>query len=396
MSKQEVGLCALFTGSSTTAEAFGVLPAHVESCIQEIRFEVSPTLKALRDVIRSHALETDLAKTAELFKMPLSVLKIVVGQLPPASPALKPSAPASRAEVSKSPRPKKPVELPVKKAAELPAKKAVEGAKKTAAQKKAEEASVIPPVSEPHNAEAAVEKKAPKIAVKERTAPAATSLAEADEVATLRKKINSLYTSGVKATIISALYKLPVQLVHTWGDWTQLPQAKADENRSLSNSAKDLLASGVHEREVMEALGLKNHKTYSYLLGNFEMPKSYSSDQKTSSVDYTRLVRNIKKAAEELDIPHKRLRSWVNKEDLSSDEDFLSCGKGTKKDEERLQALEEYYMNNKSVSAAAKKTGHIDVYKIINWVTEFEKNSLSTPKKRQKVAEVPETLEVED
>mmetsp|Transcript_74 Transcript_74/g.98 ORF Transcript_74/g.98 Transcript_74/m.98 type:complete len:390 (+) Transcript_74:71-1240(+) len=389
MSKQEIGLTALLAGSSATSEAFGVLPTHVEACIQEIRYEISPTLKAFRDVIKRKAQETDLAHTSELFKLPLSALQVIVGELP-----------SKPVEVEKpKPQAAKKVEAPPKSPMKA-AKKVAEAPKKSATvHKKAEEPAVVPQTIE-HQRQQAEEKKVPKVAVKEKparaTVPAAQSVPESESVVRLRQKISNLYKNGVKATVISALYKIPTPLVHTWGDWSQLPPTKADENRSLSNSAKDLIHSGVQEKEVMEALGLKNPKTYSYLLGRFDIPKSFSSEHKAASVDYTKLVRNIKKAAEELDIPHKRLRSWVNKEDLSSDEDFLSCGKGTKKDEERLKALEEYYLNNKSVSAAAKKTGIPDMYKIINWVTEFEKTCLSTPKKRQKTSDAPETLEVED
>jgi transposase len=407
MSKQEIGLCALLTGSSSTSEAFEVLPAYVEMCVQEIRYEVSATLKAFREVVKRKAQETSNSQAAESFKLPLSVVDVVIGKtVASVQPDVVMTHPPQKpTEVMKSPQ--KPVE--VMKSPQKPDRKAEfhqraeETLIKLAALKKAE-----PPQAEQPKPTPSQE---PKIAIKERriserpaktserpvkTSKAVCSSSESEQVKSLRMKIGGLYRSGVKFAVIAALYKLPIALVHTWGDWTQLSPTKAEENRSLANSAKELIASGVAERDVMEALGIKNQKNYSYLMGRFEIPKSYSSEQKIASVDYTKLVRNVKKASEELEIPHKRLRAWANKDDLTSDEDFLSCGKGMKRDEERLRALEEYYLNNKSVSAAAKSIGQSDVYKIINWVTEFEKTCMSTPKKRQKLAEATDTLEIDE
>jgi hypothetical protein len=199
----------------------------------------------------------------------------------------------------------------------------------------------------------------------------------------IRRHVNELYNRGVKASILSTLYKLPTPLIHTWGNWTQLQGSKAEENRSMSNSAKDLLASGVSEHDVKEAIGIRSTKAYSNLLGRCELPKAFSSDIKRALVDYVKLIRNAKKVSDELEIPVKRIRGWASKVDLASDDELLEFGWGKKTDEDRLASIGEYYAMNKKVTAVSKKLG-TDPFKIIGWVTEFERSMAS---KRHKALE---------
>jgi hypothetical protein len=405
-----------------------MLPSQVEDCILEVRYEVSPALRALREVIRSKVADTDLTQTAQLFNLPLPVLNVVVGRdqqlldLPrlstqpaPVKPkkqaatlperprrqaATYPDKPTPQTETQPekpkpqaTTQPEKPKpqavtqhEKPRPQAATQPEKPKPQSA--TQPEKPKPQAPTQPekrkPVIKAASTQAADSHKAiiidddpPSIA------PSAESSSETEALQAIQKHINELYNRGVKASILSGLYKLPTPLIHTWGNWTQLPAAKAEENRSLSNSAKDLLASGVSEHDVKEAIGIRSTKAYSNLLGRCELPKAFSSDRKRTSVNYVKLIRNAKKVSEELQIPIKRLRRWVNKTDLSSDDELLEFGWGKRRDEERLASIGEYYANKKKVTAVARKLG-ADAFKVIGWVTEFER---STTNKRHKALE---------
>jgi hypothetical protein len=424
MSQVEIGLSGLLVGSTAAAEAFLVLPAYVEECIHQVRYEVCPALRAIRQAIEARSLATSREEAAEYFKLPLNVANIVLGQ--PVAPSPRQASRGPEAAVSKdttsephvpqaavfigkgSPAAKKSAYAPKQSKLQTfviqPAALIQPGTQTSVASaqspiKLAPQARVSTPAPPLHKPTAQVS--SPTLTSKTTTESSTFPIKpvsisspeyeerdhiESEQVRSLKEKINYLYNNGVKEAVITALYQLPPQLVHAWGNWTQLTTSKADTNRQLARQALEMLNSGCSHREVMTALKIKSPLKLHCLLGRFEVPKAYSAQQKQNSIHYAKMLRNLKRASEELSIPQKRIQKWVGGDDLLSDEDFMESGKGLKEDSQRLQFLEQYYLNGKSLSAVGQLTGELDKFKAITWVKEFEEKHFAK-RKRQKTGE---------
>jgi hypothetical protein len=202
---------------------------------------------------------------------------------------------------------------------------------------------------------------------------------ETEEVKRLREKIHSLYTRGLRAEIISSLYRLPKLLVHAWGRWNQMP--RTDLTRSTAKLARDMLLQGASESVITSILKISSSIKLARMLGHFTIPKRYTAAQKAFTVSYNSRLNDFERTCVLLGVPEQRLHAWINGQDLESDAEYLDHGYGPRRDATRLHSLEEYYLNGTHFAVAAAGA---ESDRVREWIAEFERNSLNAPRRRQR------------
>ncbi|CAG9316032.1 unnamed protein product [Blepharisma stoltei] len=204
-----------------------------------------------------------------------------------------------------------------------------------------------------------------------------------NHVETMKAHIRELYAKNINPALISKLFNLKLDLIHSIGDYSQCPEDEKTQKLELKSECLKLRDSGTPVKYISKSLKLPKKKIMT-ILGEIS-PCDLLKSSESKKVIVSKIKEGVPKVAlaKDLGMPIYKLQNWIDKVEKGeepSDNDAIHSEGDYGRDTIRNSLFSYYQTDNFDVSA---EMCNVYARDIENWIEKFEENT-EGPRKRHK------------
>ncbi|CAG9321977.1 unnamed protein product [Blepharisma stoltei] len=210
----------------------------------------------------------------------------------------------------------------------------------------------------------------------------------------IKTRVRDLYEKNISPSLISKLFNLSLELVHSLGDWKQVPSEIASKMIEMKNDCIKLRDKGSSLKDISKAMRIPKKKVL-ILYGEIT-PNDLLKSAESKKVIVKKIAEGVSKVAlsQELGMPVYKIQNWLDKvangRELS-DEDSIHSEGEFQRDTIRNSIFYYYQTNNKDLAASICNT---KPEKVARWVDRFENGADPEALRFKKPVNVQEQKEI--
>ncbi|CAG9321163.1 unnamed protein product [Blepharisma stoltei] len=188
----------------------------------------------------------------------------------------------------------------------------------------------------------------------------------------LKSRVRELYEKNISPSFISKLFNLNLELVHSLGNWKQVPDEISSKMIEMKNECLKLKEKGFTLKEIGKTIRIPRKKVL-ILFGELT-PIDLLKSAESKKCVVNKIAEGVSKIAlsQELGTPVYKIQNWVDKVSNGrplSDEDSIRSEGEISRETIRNSIFHYYQTNNKDLAASICSQ---KPEKIVQWVDRFE------------------------